>query len=276
MQRTSLGIALLATVVVFLSACENKEPSGDITPASPESPTRAQTASVKTSADLEGSGEQVSDATAAERTARPRKSRFYQQPNLPASTSTTICELVLPDVTTSPFLTEDCFVLDWTILGPVELSPARTDLGSPAIETELVPDEASLDGARAVAPELAWRKFRFTGDEALGRVDLRRRWGVAAPAAAYAATRVDCPQRIENATLRLGNSDPVKVYLNGKEIHTAERRDSSAWDQTVIENVTLKEGSNRLLVKCVDLGGGMEFYLRFTDANDRPLRIEQR
>jgi hypothetical protein len=276
MQRTSLGIALLAAGMLLVSACEKKEPSGEITPKSPESATRAKTASVKTQADLQDSDQPVSDATGAETSPKPRKSRFYQQPNLPATTSTTICELVLPDVTTSPFLTEDCFVLDWTIIGPVELNPARTELGSPAIEAELVPDEASLDGARAVAPELAWRKFRFTGDDALGRVDLRRRWGVAAPAAAYAATRIDCPERIENATLRLGNSDPVKVYLNGKEVHTAKRRDTSAWDQVVIENVTLKEGSNRLLVKCVDLGGGMDFYLRFTDANDRPLRIEQR
>lgn len=271
MRRIQPGIAFIVVAMLLSSSCEPNEPGSGLAPqpestevAEIEAPP-AQTAQAAPPADPQDDEEPAEESS---------KTRYYRKPDLPVGPPSTVCELVLPDQTTSPFLTEDNFILDWTILGPIHLSDADIPADETTIDHEYLPNEAELDGTQPASPELAWRSYRFTEGLTLGRVDLRRRWGVAAPAAAYAVTVLDCPRAVEDAALRLGNSDPVKVYLNGREVYTAGRNRQSQWDQAVIDKLSLDKGENRLVVKCVDLGGGMDFYLRLTDRTGRPIRVD--
>lgn len=64
--------------------------------------------------------------------------------------------------------------------------------------------------------------------------------------------------------LLLGSNDGVRVWLNGREIHKNNVERTVAADQDAVE-ATLSAGSNVLVMKISNAGGGHAFYFRLED-----------
>ena len=91
----------------------------------------------------------------------------------------------------------------------------------------------------------------------------------------YAVAWVNCPEAITHAKLLLGSDDYVKVWVNGKLVHTykAGSRAGEA-DQDTITGINLSKGENRIVVKCVNALGAWNFYLRFADKDGNSYAVK--
>ena len=150
---------------------------------------------------------------------------------------------------------QEHFVTNWLVLGPFTFK--ADDFGGghqqPSADKAFMPGERGLNGTQAAPKPAAWTEKQFSDSRFTGRVDLEELYGKIDHAAAYAVCWVYCPEKITGATLLTGSDDYITVWINGKAVHTykVERRAGRA-DQDKIENVTLKKGFNRIVVKCVD------------------------
>jgi hypothetical protein len=95
-----------------------------------------------------------------------------------------------------------------------------------------------------------------------GEIDL----GYNEHACTYAVAVVECPEAVTDAKLLVGSDDYVKVWINGKLVHTYKSacRAGEA-DQDTVKGVSLNKGENRIVVKCVNVLSAWNFYLRFAD-----------
>ena len=186
-------------------------------------------------------------------------------------------ELVPPTAATSPLLTEKNFVMDWLVLGPFEFK--ATDFGGDqqqaAADKEFMPNEGALDGTQPAPPGTSWKALHFAGDTSAGQVDLDKLYKEMDHANAYAVAWLDCPEEIKDAKLYVGSDDYLKVWINGKLVHTykTERRASAA-DQDIVPGIALKKGLNRIVVKCVDVVLAWDFYFRLTDSKGKPMTVK--
>ena len=193
----------------------------------------------------------------------------------PAKAATS--ELLLPTAAASSFLSEKSFVTDWLVLGPFEFKD--TDFGGDqqqaATDKEFMPNEGGLDGRQPAPTGTSWKALRFKGDAGIGQVNLDKLYNQIEHAAAYAVAWIDCPRDVKDAKLYVGSDDYLKVWINGKLIHTykTERRASAA-DQDVVPGLALKKGLNRVVVKCVDVVFDWDFYFRLTDAAGKPMTVK--
>jgi len=175
---------------------------------------------------------------------------------------------------------QEHFVTKWLVLGPFsfEADDFGGDQQQPAADKAFVADEAALDGTQLFDKGPAWVEKQFPANAGfVGRVNLDRFFEQVEHAAAYAVAWVYCPERISGAALLTGSDDYLKVWINSKLVHTykTERRAGEA-DQDKIENITLKKGYNRIVVKCVDVVLGWNFCLRFADKDGRPIAVKAR
>lgn len=84
----------------------------------------------------------------------------------------------------------------------------------------------------------------------------------------YVRTRLESPDR-RDAVLHLGSDDGVKVWLNGRLVHShLVFRPVRAGEDTV--RIMLRQGPNELLLKVVQGYGGWGFACSLTDAAGRP------
>jgi hypothetical protein len=184
--------------------------------------------------------------------------------------------LIPPSQTTSPVLADESFITAWAVLGPFDASPSTSDAhATRPIDRAFVEDEAGLDATQTPPAGSDWRRRRFVDRPYPGRVDLDALYGGALDhVASYSVTWLDAPRPFPDATLHIGSDDHIRIWLNGKLIHTYDKGPrTSRWDQDTVK-VALKEGRNRLVVKCVDVTGDYDFYARLTDGNARPIEIE--
>lgn len=188
-----------------------------------------------------------------------------------------VSEVIMPGPDDSPFLDEKSFVTQWSVLGPFQFKAA--DFGGEsqqmANEHAFVENEAELSMDVPAPDNTSWKTIKFKGTVNSGQVDLNKVYGGIDHAAAYAVAYLDSPREINNATLYMGSDDYVKVWLNGKVVHSYnEQRRGSDWDQDMATGLTLKKGINKVVVKCVDVVGGWDFYFRLTDEEDRIFRLK--
>ena len=104
-----------------------------------------------------------------------------------------------------------------------------------------------------------------------GRLDLSELVAPATWAVAYAVAAVQSEAGGPHE-LRLGTSDPVKVWVNGALVHEARRVDpyeSDLFDQLVVP-VQLRPGANRILVKSAQQTGGWSLLGRVTGPGGAP------
>lgn len=188
-----------------------------------------------------------------------------------------VSELVLPGASTGVLATERDFVTDWLVLGPLEFK--ESDFGGQqqqaAADKEFMANEGDLDGTQAAPKGTAWRVVRFTDDTRIGRVNLDKLYDAIDHAAAYAVAWLDCPADVKDAKLLVGSDDYVKVWINGRLVHTykTERRPGAA-DQDIVSGMALKKGLNRVVVKCVDVVLDWDFYLRLTDSAGKSIAVK--
>ena len=197
----------------------------------------------------------------------------------PAEPTQAISDLALPSAKTSRFLTQKHFVTQWLVLGPFAFAEADFggDQQQAATDNAFMPREASLDGTQTPPEGATWRARNFQGDFQAGRVDLDALYKTPEHAAAYAVAWLHCPEAVSDAKLLMGSDDYLKVWINGKLVHTyKEKRRASEWDQDTIDGIKLRKGYNHVVVKCVDVVFDWEFYFRLTDKDGRPITVTAR
>jgi hypothetical protein len=165
---------------------------------------------------------------------------------------------------------EDGFIQRWLVLAPIPLAENQT--GSDALDKEQVKDEAKLkpkaDAKVKVGDKnLVWKEhvckehlLDFNGF--LG--------GQTEDSVAYAVTFIVAEEELKGVKMKTGSDDQVKVYLNGKEVFKHAEARAADKDQDSTE-VTLKKGTNVVVVKVVNEKIDWSFCLRFTDKDDKPL-----
>ncbi|MBC8456822.1 MAG: tetratricopeptide repeat protein [Deltaproteobacteria bacterium] len=118
------------------------------------------------------------------------------------------------------------------------------------------------------AEDVKWRKHDDgTADELL---DFTKTMQPNKNAVVYVSTHFYASDEQE-AQLRLGSNDGVKVWLNGALIWSNDViRDVKADDDIV--SVNLLSGKNQLLVKVMQVSGGWGLMLRMTAAEGKPLK----
>jgi len=196
----------------------------------------------------------------------------------PAITPTqAISNLALPTGQTGMAVTEKHFVMDWLMLGPITFKEADFggDHQQPSADQEFVKNEGRLDGTQTPPEGAKWQENRFASVQGDGRVALDAFYSGADHVAAYAVAWLKCPAAVKDAKLYVGSDDYLKIWINGKRVHTykTERRAGEA-DQDCVTGIALKQGYNRVVVKCVDVILGWNFYFRLTDAKDRPIAVK--
>ncbi len=167
------------------------------------------------------------------------------------------------------------FVTKWLLLGP--FSFGENDFGgypqTGSIDKVFMPDEGSLNGTQAppAGSKAKWQLKSFNDTDSPGKIDL----GEAEHVTTYAVAVVDSPEAIDNAKLLVGSDDYIKVWINGKLVHTfkTECRAGEA-DQDTETGISLKKGENLIVVKCVNILAGYDFFLRFTDKDGKAIAVK--
>lgn len=153
---------------------------------------------------------------------------------------------------------------DWYILGPFD-NAGGMELDTPHQPEENVDIEAEYEGLEGV---IKWEKW---ADETRdGFVDFQYMFEPDEWVIAYAWMTVTSATT-QDAQLRVGSDDDVKVWINGEEVLRREEGRAAQPDQDIV-SVTLNEGENQVLVKVCNREMAWGFYLRFTDDNGKPLQ----
>lgn len=103
-----------------------------------------------------------------------------------------------------------------------------------------------------------------------GIIDIADALGGVDNAVAYLQTKIWSP-RAQQATLRLGSDDGVKVWLNGELVHANNAHRGVTPDEDRVA-VSLREGVNSLLLKVTNGPGDWGAIVRFMGEGNRPLR----
>jgi len=134
------------------------------------------------------------------------------------------------------------FILDWWVAGPYT---EKGKDGQALFDMVLPPEREGAD--------VVWRRQPL-------RTELDRLWSIDLHAtmrgdnrAGYLKTKIASPKR-QDAVLELGSDDGVKVWLNGKLVHSnnALRGETRGEDKV---RLTLNQGSNTLMLKVTNNSG---------------------
>jgi hypothetical protein len=163
------------------------------------------------------------------------------------------------------------FIQQWLVLAPIPF--AANESASDAFEKEQIKDAAKLkpkagDKIKIGDKVLTWQKkqakdYLLDFNEILGKET--------EDSVAYAATYIVVPKELKGVKMKTGSDDQCRVYLNGKEVFKYAEERATEKDEDTTE-VTLKEGTNVLIVKVVNAKADWSFCVRFTDQNDQPLK----
>jgi hypothetical protein len=149
------------------------------------------------------------------------------------------------------------FIKDWNIIGPFH-APDMSWL------QKSYPPEKTLElSQKHIGKEGKTIQWEITAANESGFVPLQSLISPNERAAAYALTFIDSPDTRE-AILLIGSDDGVRVWLNGKLIHSNPAYRGAYPDQDRV-HVRLQKGKNTLLMKILQGGGGWGFYARFVD-----------
>jgi hypothetical protein len=90
---------------------------------------------------------------------------------------------------------------------------------------------------------------------------------------AFVTGKVSSPRALRT-NLLFGTGNPVRVWLNGKEVFKGEAGKAPARPDQVSVNVELKEGTNVLLIQVTYRGDKAALYARLRDP-ERKLRYPE-
>jgi len=155
-------------------------------------------------------------------------------------------------------------ITDWLVIGPFdnEGKSGFDEVYPPETETNLA---AAYPGKER---EVRWRRYPAGLGSAF--VELGAIFRPRVQVAAYALALVYSPVEQE-AALRFGTDDAVKIWLDGALVHADDGYHSAAFDQAAA-GVVLNKGWSTLLVKVTQGEGAWRFCLRITAPDGSPLR----
>jgi len=180
---------------------------------------------------------------------------------------------------------KDGFIRDWLVMGPFANPGQRGHSAGFTYDfLESIDGEASVRlrpgmsvfyefpaGRQEWAPPPPRREVKAVElHSGSSVIDLARNMSPTSYVVAYAYCHVNVPKAVE-AQLRVGSDDGIRVWVNGTEAITSRAYRGAKPDQDVAE-VHLRRGSNRVMVKVDTDQGGWKFYLRFVDADGKPLQ----
>ncbi|MFA6101987.1 MAG: hypothetical protein WCV67_02345 [Victivallaceae bacterium] len=187
--------------------------------------------------------------------------------------------LIVPETEAGRFLSSECFVTRWNILGPFIYDPEnykKTDFAE-IVHELFMQEEKSLTGVERTAnPNIGWQLARFESSKYPGEIDLRKLFkNQVRHGAVYAVTYLKCTEPMSSLILYAGSSGFLKIWINHKLVHTYNQAvREGKWDQDAINGVKLQQGFNQIVVKSVSTGGeDWNFYFRLASENDLPLKF---
>ena len=111
------------------------------------------------------------------------------------------------------------------------------------------------------AEKLAWKEQKT--DQAQGMVDLARLFGSETDVFAFGVADVQSAMA-RKAQLLIGSDDSIRVWLNGVQIYSFDDNRGYSAESASVE-ISLREGTNRLIIKCGNNGGPWQFSLGVTE-----------
>ncbi len=146
---------------------------------------------------------------------------------------------------------------DFLVIGPFD-DPDGSAFAAPFPPERAIDLEASVPVRGGSA---RWERFAGAGDS----IDLDAHF---APdhesAVAYALTFVECPTERE-AILELGFDEGLQAFLNGESVFRSRTAEREALFSQERVRVTLRAGTNRLLIKSAQSSGPWRFTAELTD-----------
>jgi hypothetical protein len=162
------------------------------------------------------------------------------------------------------------FIRDWLVLAPI---PLQGQNPAAALAGAHIPSEAHLqprDGDRVTVGEahLVWKKhhapeFFLDFNRVRGR---QTEYSIG-----YAVCYLVADREQTGLVLKIGSDDQIAVRLNDREILSVPRPRALTADDDVITNVTLKQGTNVLVLKVVNETRDWSACARLTDASGKPV-----
>ncbi len=162
------------------------------------------------------------------------------------------------------------FIRSWSIVGPFANERGRN------FGTSLGPEEGPVSFGASYPGKKIPVKWRFVSSVSpLGFLELGSMISPNTECLAYALCLVKSPKRVR-ACLRMGSSNAVKAWLNGRqvlrfpakgEIPVSRKADL---DQA-LGAITLQEGWNLLMLKSSQTRGGWRLCVRITDMTGTPM-----
>jgi hypothetical protein len=165
----------------------------------------------------------------------------------------------------------DGYVCTWLALAPIPLKEGQT--GAAAVDDEPVKGESNLrpeagEKLTVGGKELTWTECRAK-DEVL---DFNGLLGKETEnSVGYGVAYINASADVTHLTLKLGSDDEVKVYLNGKPIHSHDEARPLEKDEDSIPGLSLKKGLNVLVVKVVNEAEDWTVSARFVDKDGKPV-----
>ncbi len=170
-------------------------------------------------------------------------------------------------------------------LAKVEVPPAAPEPGIPDPQEWLLAGPFAPNLGAAEPPEghinlkaqmkgrdgdVSW-KFHISdlGENRLARINFIPLFERPNDMCVYALAHVQSP-RAADARLLVGSDDGVKVWVNGKVVHTNDRDRALKVDEDRVD-IRLIEGWNRLLFKVRNKGGDYALSMRVVDRENRPI-----
>jgi WD40 repeat protein/serine/threonine protein kinase len=163
------------------------------------------------------------------------------------------------------------FIQQWLVLAPIPLEAGQK--AAEGLERKQLAGEAKLqpragDRVSVGAREYVWQLHR--AEEPI--LNFSRVVGqMSNKSVAYAVCYVVSDAERNDLLLQVGSDDEAKVYLNGREVYKYTR-----WSPLVALNrvgpVSLRKGTNALVLKVVNEDGNWEACLRFVDQGSNPVR----
>jgi HEAT repeat protein len=146
------------------------------------------------------------------------------------------------------------FIREWVVCGPYR--------------------QAGATGAEGVfdipfGPENAGAEVKWQAVPRADQIDLLAHFGTQTDCAAYLRTQVIAPADCAG-TLLMGSDDGLKAWLNGEVIHRHNVDRGQVVDEDTAP-VRLKQGTNELILKITQGGGGWSACARFVGADGKPI-----
>ena len=165
-------------------------------------------------------------------------------------------------------------VTQWHLIGPFDSTDGK-GFG------QAFPPEAGVDlkgTYKGKSNDVTWKPFQSSGDN--GKVDLNKALGKNMDAAGYAYA-VLLSTKDQPAEIRVASQNAIEIFLNGEKVFEREEYHHGTRMDQHIAKVTLREGTNKLLIKVLQNNQpqswtqNWDFLLRVSDSTGGRLPLLQ-